>query len=229
MNSDKHRPVSSSGNVMIYILIALALIGGLTMAISQQNNSASGQNLDKEKLTALTTKTVAYVGSAKSVVDQMMMSGTRINSLDFTRPSGASFDTAPYHNKIFHPSGGGLTYQTPDTITFHEVSTTPPAGWYFGYFNNVEWTPTTANDVLLVAYQIGRPLCEEINKKITGSTAIPVLPGNMSSRLLGTANGGSANSDLDVASCPACNGYPSLCIANSGSTSYAYYNIIVGQ
>ncbi len=185
----------------------------------------SGDDLSGDQAELVTTKAVAYAGSAKSVVDQMMMSGTNVNNLNFNVPSDAAYDTAPYTNKIFHPSGGGLSVGTKDTNLFVSTALTPAAGWYMNRFNNIGWTPTASNDVLLTAYGIKKSVCEKINKKITGKTDIPAVTGTLAAYFV-KDNG---NTQLTKNECSACEGYPTLCVTNAGSTVYVYYNIISGQ
>lgn len=228
MNSSPSCINSQSGNAMIYIILSLALLGGLTMVIARQNDQTGSQDLSYEKTEILTNKLIGYVGSAKNVVDQMEMSGTNIASLSFVRPNQASFEVAPHINKVFHPEGGGLNYINESTDIF-PAATTPTSAWYITGDKNIQWTPTTANDVMVVAYGISQTLCQNINKKITNATTIPVITGTFKDILLSTLDGGGAGT-LNTTSCAACNGRPSLCVASTGGFPvYAYYSIISAQ
>lgn len=228
MNSDKHRPAGINGNAMIYILLALALLAGLTMVLNRSNDTG-GDDLAKDKAELLALQVTAYAGSAKNAVDQMLMSGTPVTSLNFVLPSDPAFDTGSNIHKVYHPAGGGLTYKRADATIFDTTSSySTLGGWYMTRTNNVEWTPTTAPDVLLVAWRIHKTLCENINKKITGSTAIPAIAAPVEI-FLGTSNGATSNANFMIADCAACNGYPALCVSNASLNNFAYYNIISGQ
>ena len=172
MNSDKHPPSAIRGNALIYVLLALALLGALTMLLADQGSESDDLTYEQNEL--LVTKMVGYAATAQSVVDQMMMSGTTINNLSYLQPNQPSFDIAPYHNKVFHPDGGGLSLPPADPNIFVLGGTDPEPGWYMGRFSTVGWTPSTAFDILYVAYDIKPELCAAINKKITGNTTIPV-------------------------------------------------------
>ena len=74
MNSDKHNPSGVRGNAMIYIILALALLGGLTMVISRGNDTG-GDDLGKETNELLTTRAVAFAGSASFSAIQRAPSG----------------------------------------------------------------------------------------------------------------------------------------------------------
>ena len=218
-----------SGNAMIYILIALALLGALTMVLAR-GGSEGGSDLTADQAELMTTRMTATSGVAKNAVDQMMMSGTSVSSLNFVTPNVASYDTAPHYNKVFHPDGGGLSLEK-DAKLFTGTDTTPVPGWYMGRFNNIEWTPTAANDVVLAAHDISQAVCANINKKITGDGAIPVLlgTGDPATYFVNTSFGGPANANLTTAICAACEGHPALCVSNTGATQFTYYSIISGQ
>lgn len=214
------------GNALIYILLTLALLAGLTMVLSR-GASTGGDDLAADQAELATTRMAAYAGSAKSAVDQMMMSGSQLADLVLLRPNQVGFDAGSNIHKIYHPAGGGLTYKEPTTDIFATTTDTPAPGWYFTNEMNVEWTPSTANDLVFVAYRINRSLCENINQKITGSADIPVLTVT-DEVLLPTLDGGTGGT-LDTAACAECEGYPSLCVSNTAESNYSYYNVIAAQ
>ena len=228
MNSDKQTLSGQRGNALIYVIIALALLGGLTMLLTKQGSESDDLSYETNEL--LVTKTVAFAATAKNTVDQMMMSGTQVGNLIYLRPDEAGFDTAPNYNKVFHPDGGGLTLPAVDSTVFTGTDTAPEPGWYMGRFNNIEWTPTGANDVLFVAYGINQSLCAAINKKIKNDASIPVVSGGTTEEFfVNTTYGGAANANFMEANCTECEGFPSLCVANTGNADYTYYNIISAQ
>jgi hypothetical protein len=222
LNSDKHGPSRQRGNVMIYILIALGLIGGLTVAMSRQANQSSGETLDKETVQMHVSKLQGYAGTAQNVINQMMMSGTTIDNLSLINPTSAPFNTAPHIHKLFHPGGGGLSYEQATKPPFATSSSGTPEGWYVTK-RNVQWTPTAATDVVLAAYNIPLEICRELNKKIIG-TATPVA------LVSGTTHGfftTQAATNLTTAACTGCEGYPSLCVTDPGGTANPTYYIIL--
>lgn len=229
MNSDKHSSLRQRGNAMIYILLSLALIGALTAVISRQNDQASS-SLDDEQAELLASQILTYTTDVQNTINGMLMSGIPVTSLDFTRPSEAGFDTAPTINKVYHPDGGGLNDGPISTGIFNETTNVPLPGWYLGRYNNVTWTPTANNDVLLVTYKINQSVCQRINKKITGDATIPIITsGALSDMLLSVAAGGGGQ-NLTVSGCTTyCDGKPSLCISNLAGNGFAFYSIISGQ
>lgn len=216
------RKSQENGNVLIYVLIAIALFAGLSFTLSKQSTNDSGENLDQANAEFYAAQIISYTAQARSAVDQMMITGSRVDELNFDTPDDSSFETPPLFNKVFHPQGGGLSTKELPKQAVHQISTTPVAGWYMGRFNNVEWTKTNGTDVILTAYQIKRSVCEAINKKITGSSAIPVMNGSMSSYIVDTTT----NNDVTIAVCPDCEGYSALCVTNIAVNAYSYYALM---
>lgn len=221
--SDK-TPLSHScrGNAMVYILVALALIGFLTLTLSNQNNQADGQDLSDEMAEFYASELMNYVASAQQAIDMMLATGTEIDELDFVRPSEAAFNTGSHIHKVFHPQGGGLNYEE-----FSEGSQTLgiSSGLWAMRKNNVEWTPTTRDDVILTAYDINRQICEQLNKSILGSKTIPIVNGTTILSGLFT----NITTPLTTALCPDCEGYPSICVTTTPQTGFVFYNIIAAQ
>ncbi len=214
-----------SGNALIYVLIAIALFAALGFTLARQNQDSNTNEVDEAKADLYALELITYASQVKSVINQMIFSGSKINNLVFTLPSEAGFNAAPHIHKIYHPQGGGLTPANLPAKAVSEISSPPAAGWYLGNFNNVEWTDSASSDVILTAYQISKPVCEAINDKITGSTTIPALIGDLDDYLLDTVT----NNDLDIASCAACEGYMSLCVSNSAVSAYAFYNVVADR
>ena len=235
MNSDilpvKSSHPGESGNAMIYILIALALIAALTLALTRQNEQSDALGINDEKAAFFSTQLISYATTAQDSINKMLMSGSQVTDLDYVLPSASSFNTAPNIYKVFHPQGGGLVYKEANPDIFTGSSSDPAPGWYIGRFNNVEWTPTTANDIILTAHQISKPVCENLNKKITGSSTIPAIAGtgNLADYLIGDTNHSGSNAPFTVAVCSDCEGYSSLCVSNDSGDMWSYYVIIEGQ
>ena len=220
-----------AGNAFVYILIAVALFAGLTLTLSNMNTQESVGVIDTGITAAGVNNILAYASTAQTTLEQMEMTGTQINSMVFLRPIDAGFNTAPHQNKVFHPQGGGLNFKPLPADTSMEDGAGIPAGYYIGRFNNFDWTPTAANDVIFVAYEITKSTCRELNRKITGSPTIPAITATpqLGQLLVDTFYHGSPNADMTTASCAACNGKPALCISTNTDTKYAFYNIIYAR
>lgn len=211
-----------AGNAMVYVLIALALFGFLTITLSSQNDQADGQNLDDEQAALYANELMSYAASAQNAVDMMIATGSEIDDLDFVLPSDAAFNTPPHYNKVFHPLGGGLNYEEKFNEDAQNHAT--DSQWAINTGINIVWTPTTANDVTISAYFVKQQVCEEINKTILGNTTIPVTASPHAEYFLSTGT-----TNFDMTECAACEGYPSLCVENDTNDNYSFYSIIAAQ
>jgi hypothetical protein len=220
LNSDKQAPSRQRGNVMIYILIALGLIGALTIAMTRQADQSSGENLDKETIQLQASKLQAYTGAAQNVINQMMMSGTTIDNLELVNPTSSGFNTGSHIHKLFHPSGGGLNYEPPARPPFTEPVGVSPDGWYVIKSTNVEWTPSSATDVILAANSVDPAICAYINQEVLGLS--PVIPTVALTGNLFTLG----DMDLTTTTCPACENLPQACVGTPGVNSLVFYTIL---
>ncbi len=218
---------------MIYILVALVLFGLLTAVLVRRNAQTDSENLTEEMAQFESAQILSYAQGTQKAIDQMVMSGTMADNIVFTRPNESSFDNGSNIYKLFHPEGGGLTYKASDAKLFSTLSA-PAQGWYIGMFNNVEWSPTAQQDVILTAYGIKQPVCESINEKIIGTKAIPALVSSTLPELLIPSSVPShpgTNANFMLTHCPAlpaptCREQNMLCISNGGGTEFAFYAII---
>jgi hypothetical protein len=220
------------GNALIYVLIAIALFGALSFTLSRQTGTSEVTSLSAEKAQLVISQMASYSGQTKSAVDQMLFTAaTNINELDFTPPGDATFDTGTVIHKVYHPQGGGLNPARLPQEAVNQVTTDPMPGWYLGRFNNIDWTRTAADDVILVAFQISEDLCNRINASIDETiTTPPSATVQLRNILIDDALHGGTNVELTTDGgeiCPDCHNRGSLCIENAGI--YAYYSVIADQ
>lgn len=221
---------SQRGNAFLYVLIAIALFAALSLVLGRQTSDTSeAEGVAGERTNMYATQILAHAASVKSIVDQMMATGTLPDNLSFVKPADAGYAAAPHIAKVYHPEGGGLTDKPLAAAIAGTVTSDPPAGWYLGRFNTVEWSPSAAPDVILTAFQISKAVCAQINEQVTGSTAIPVLGASARDLLVDAAAHGGANADFTVAACAACEGMTSLCVKDNAQEIYAYYSLIVDR
>ena len=219
------------GNALIYVLIAIALFAALSFTLGRQSDTSEVGSLDDERAQLYASQLISYATQTKSAVDQMLFtSASDIDDLDFMAPTDANFETAPVIHKVYHPQGGGLIPGKLPAQVVAQVTNDPEPGWYLGRFNNIEWTATGSNDVILVAYQITEQACGLINEKINGSTAIPTMTGSIRNTMIDDALHGGTNVELTTDGgdiCSACENIGSLCVQEGGI--YGFYTVIADQ
>lgn len=227
---------SERGNALIYVLVAIALFAALSFVLGRQSDTSEVSSIQEERAEITASQIMSYASQAKQAVDQMLFTGAQISDLDFTLPSDASFNTAPRIYKVFHPDGGGLNRAAIPAAAIGPTTSAPPSGWYLGSFNNVEWTPTTATDIILVAYNITQVVCERINEKITGTTAIPQMADSIKETMIDDATTGyGAGTNLNLTTdapgdiCPDCHNLVSLCVQNQAGDTYGFYSVLLDR
>lgn len=227
---------SERGNALIYVLIAIALFAALSFTLSKQTDTNEAAQLDERRAGLYATQLISTSAQVKSTIDQMLFLGSDINELDFTLSTDASFETAPLIHKVYHPQGGGLNKPRLGESFVEGTGTDPVPGWYLGRFNDVEWTATngvTDQEVILLAYQIPRSICEKINEQINGSTTIPTMTDSIKNVMIDESLHTGTNVDLTTDNgadiCPECDEMPGLCVENAAQDAYGFYTVIADQ
>ena len=234
INMCKARKGRESGNAMVYVLIVVALFAAITFVLSRQTDSTETDALSDEQAEILASNIQQSAMSLKQSVEQMTWTGTNIDDLDFVMPSdGAAFDAGSHVDKVFHPAGGNVSLPRIPDNALNETNTNPPARWYIGRFNNVGWTPTTAQDVILTAHQLNNAVCRRLNLRLTGDDTIPTLLDNVRRLVIlsSETSPDPGNISFTSAECPECYGKPALCVLDTtnGVNTYSFYSIVGAQ
>ena len=220
---------NASGNVFLYILIAVILFGALSFTISKSNDSNPQGELSDASVKVALTSILAYEAQAKMAVNQMVQNGAKIDDIIFDMPSASSFNTGSTTLKLFHPDGGGLQYKPIPTASLGTPWTTAPSAYYVDRYNNVGWTPSSAQEVLFTVIGLNEKICQELNKKISGSSTIPSFSGSlpMARAIIPPAVSGNSAADLTTSACPTCDGKAAACAGWGGK--YGYYSVLAGR
>ena len=224
---------SERGNAMIYVLIIVALFGALSFVLSRQSDTGESGVVSEEQIGIHAAVIQNAAAQLMQSIEQMSYSGTDSSQLNFITPDDAAFDTGSDIHKVFHPTGGGASLPRIPNEALDEISADPPARWYIGRFNNVEWTPSTADDVILTAHQITQDVCGLLNEKLTGSSTIPELASPANELLIDASEStAGANIAFTSAQCtvPAdCYGKPALCVKDNGVNAWSFFSLILSE
>lgn len=238
-NHQAIRP-DENGNAMVYVLLIIVLFAALSFILGRQTDSSETAALNEEQTEIYAGQLLQNGSQVKQAIDMMLYSGSTVNdpagfgdALDFTLPGEGGFGTAPHRHKVFHPEGGGVSMPRMSTGITNEVGTNPSAGWYVGSFNNVTWTKSSANDVIMTAHQIKQDICQRLNKRLTGSDAVPeIASANINQILIDGAYstvGDGNNVDFSSAHCAACVGRPAMCVKENGVNAWSFYFLIADE
>lgn len=216
---------SQSGNVLLYVLIAVVLFAALSFLLSRQQDSDSVVgSLDEGKARLRAEDLINYGTTMRTAIENMVvMQNVLPTELNFVKPGETGYDTAPHTAKPFHPVGGGITQFSNKDEYF--TSGSAKRGWVVQQGTNVAWTQSTQSDVILTFLDVEESVCREINKRLYKSTAIPTTTTVTS---VAFVNGGGDDADFTTTDCPTCNQRSSFCIKDSTGVN-AFYNVVLAR
>jgi type II secretory pathway pseudopilin PulG len=195
---------NQSGNVLIFILIAIGLMGLLTATLTRSSNTTNDTG-EYERNEIVASEILRYAKSVENAVQSLIARGCSENELSFWHDSngdGVEGAADDYYNAnsptdhschVFEPEGAGLTHITPnenwlDTSLSAEPFYNEIVFADTSCINDVGGTDTTANcatdgsahntDIIMFVTYIKQSICQSINR--TQNIAdIPVDSGAM--------------------------------------------------
>lgn len=211
-----------SGNVLIYVLVAIVLFGAITMTFTRQmGQTGVSARLSEDQAGLHATELVQYATAVKNGVEQMMsLSHVQPNMLDFVKPGEAGYDTPPHGNKVHHPIGGGITPFLDNADLY--ASGSARRGWQVQNATNVSWTYTNGTDVILSFVDVDPQVCAAINQRLYKDPTIPVYSGLVENVFMM----GGTNSDFTGSNCTGCAGRANMCVQDTNGVN-VFYNVIV--
>lgn len=179
-----YKKTSEQGNVLFYILIAIALLASLSYAVSYSTRG-SHKALSEDKAKLLATEIIEHGNTLTNAVAQLRLRNVALSDLCFDDSAWGvnDYDHAgctDNYNKIFHPSGAGLTWSWAPSEAMAS-SATPDNLWHIYGDNEVSLIGTTCAgsscaDLLLVTDELDQDVCIQINKLLGVSNPSGVPP-----------------------------------------------------
>ncbi len=178
-----------NGNVLFIILIAIALFGALSIAMTETNSGAT--DIDDEKLMLAASEIAQTASDIKNAVDQLVaVNGCGDTQISFAFDSDADGDVdsaddywnanAPSNGmcNVFGESGGGLTFPelNPDFLDSANSAEPLYGKYHFSGASQLRNVGTseacgdreTSVELLIHAPYLKREVCEQIVLKTTG-------------------------------------------------------------
>lgn len=192
---------SESGNVLFYILIAIAMLAALSFAVSSGNNTAN-KSISNERSKLAASEIMAYGDTLANAVGQLRLRGCTENEISFENSeiSGYENPSAPSDETchVFSVSGGGVNFETlsTDILDSSESASTFYGYWQFDATHCVENIgshddPCASNQAELVAsvHYLRKTVCVAVNDLLeidNPSGDPPIDTSNHSPRFTGT-------------------------------------------
>lgn len=172
MSKTKTHRKSERGNVLFYILIAVALLAALSYAVANSSRGNLNQ-ITEEKARLFATEIIEYANIMTNAVAQLRLRGVGANELCFDHDSWPNNDynhagCADDTHKIFHPAGAGLIWTQPPEGAMG-ASPVPDNLWHIygdNAVDNVGTTCATADcaDLILVVDELNEQTCIQLNE-----------------------------------------------------------------
>lgn len=242
-----HDRRSESGNAMIYIFIAIALLAALSFAVSQSSRSA-GKSLAEDRAALVASEIISYGDTVAKASGQLRLRGIKDYQLRFAHPD-APADYGTYDDEptaeIFNPAGGGVLYRAPPP----QAGSGPPLVYEISgdvAIDRIGLTGCTApahqpedcSELLIVVAGLRKEVCQMINDQLglahrndepPEDDALPTTPrfvGNASSTPNPYTFTETIGDDGDSA---LLSQQTAGCYYNSGAASHVYYQVLIAR
>lgn len=218
-----------SGNILLIILLAIVLLGALTIAM--QGTSSSGGHIDRETLMLRVGETQRYAAELERAVMYIQQNGKSESEIRFAHPDAntdygdLSADTDPT-DQVFHKLGGAARYRSPP------AGISDGSAWEFYGHTALPEVGSDAAELIAVLPNVTSEFCARINSDI-GYAAQPTdtgtcINGGATERFDdGTQYESSPNTvvDANFSIKPSTEG----CVQCTGDGSYHYFRVLLAR
>ncbi|MCB1556790.1 MAG: hypothetical protein KDJ15_05700 [Alphaproteobacteria bacterium] len=220
-----------SGNVIFYILLAVALLGALSFAVAQSDRG-SITTITDDKARLYAGDFIAYGDTLAKAVTQMRLRGSSVAALSFAHPDAhadyGTYDSDP-DNEVFNPAGGAVIYAAPEDDALDSAG----AVYEFLSDNEIEQVGTTCGaaacaDLIAALSGVKKPVCVAINDllSVDNPSGDPPTDGGIDTTRFAGSFGYSKTVGDEVSSA-ALEGKSAGCFYDSGSAAYVFYQVLL--
>jgi hypothetical protein len=152
----------------------------------------------------------------------MLVRGNAVEDMLFAEPGSGTYTTTPTR-QVFHPQGGAVVYQAPDTNIVE-----PGGTWYF-FFAAVKDMATTEPDAVAVLTKVKKGICQQINRNVFGSTTVSALDTAITNSTIIAATfvlGSPVANDFDFGTTP---NKPYGCFTSDAGAQSNYMHVLAEQ
>lgn len=231
--------LSQRGNALFIILIAVALLAALSYAVTQSNRGGVGA-LSDEKAELYAAEILEYAQVVTNAVAQLRLRGCDETEISFENNivTGYVNSNAPSDNTchVFHPAGGGLSWNVPDDGMIDGVANAD--NWAIYGSNEIENIGTTGGndvnvDLTLFLENIHNVICLNINERLSvdNSSGVPPSDSGLDNNSFpGNFNHAEVIGDEDIA----LQGQKSACYLDGGKTlipagQNVFYKVLIAR
>jgi hypothetical protein len=222
---------SQNGNVLFYILIAVALIAALSYAVSQSSRGG-GDAISDQKVALFSGEMIDYGNVLANAVGQLRLRGCQITQISFQNDVDASYTNAgaPADGScsIFHPNGGGVNFMSFEAEAF--LRSNP--GYIFNASMQIQNLGSTCSnnnctDLLFLARDLKQSVCLTLNDtlSVTNPGGVPPIETELD---YAAFTGAYTNVQTigDVAAASSVAGKSAGCVEDDNSGEFVFYKVL---
>lgn len=233
MPAAMRRRQSQSGNMFIYIIGAIFLIG--ILVVMMRGGFQPGSGIDAEKTTLQVTQVKRFASDVERGVTAILTNGFSEADIRFANSQDSDYGTLSDNpaRQVFAPEGGNVEYWTPP-----ENIQTAPTPWVFNARSSVEGIGSTCNqaactDLIMILPDVTKAFCLAVNdaNKIENPSGNPPAEGSawtVTSKFTGSASDFTYSTTLNSP-----NSNMEACLEGSETTAqfgligkYYYYRVL---
>lgn len=169
-----------SGNVLFYILIAVALLAALSYVVAQSGRGSVGQ-ITSERAALYANEIIDYGNLMSQTVDQIRFRGYLEGQISFENPivSGYANASCSYDEcQVFHVNGGAMNYVAPKTDWLDSAQSAQAhyGEYYIHGGTSADGLATSRDDLILFLPYVKQEVCVAINDRLGSSPVNRVVP-----------------------------------------------------
>ncbi|PZO86566.1 MAG: hypothetical protein DI626_06195 [Micavibrio aeruginosavorus] len=165
MFTQTERRKTQGGNVLFLILIAVALFAALSYVVTQSTRSGGGST-EREKNILSSAQMTQYPTALRTAIVRMVLGGAPVEQIKFDAPGSAAFSTTSTRLLVFHPQGGGSTYQeAPPELSADGVA----LQWHYNADFSVPGVgidTAGGNDIVAFLPGVSQGVCNQVNEQL---------------------------------------------------------------
>lgn len=164
---------AQSGNVLFLVLIAVALFGALTYAMTQSSRTTE-TGVGTEQANIMASEMLAFTAEANAKYQRMLISQRlKPETIEYSQSLTGTRNAACGNNacRLFHPEGGGVINRTAPAKATRDPSSFGSQKYSF-IIGAIQDVGTSLPEILIMISNINHDVCLAINKKM-GINTIP--------------------------------------------------------
>ena len=224
---------NQKGNALWFILVAIGLLGLLTVVLSR-SGSSTNETGSFERNVIQANEILSYAKNVKNAVQSLLARGCSENDLSFWHDSnddGTEDASDDYFNTInnstipndhdsscyiFDVAGAGMTWNT----RYEEL--------IFASLTNITNLRTTRDDLILMINEIDQNTCEALNNVIFSDTTITENPATFDDTPQASGSYDTGTSEINLTSFTPHDGQESACFSfdDAGTVTFHFYHTL---